>query len=151
MEAITKYKAIDGSEWRTEKEAMSREALFAEIESVMAPLAGSLAIAGFDSDQFYQHEAKTVIACRVAILALAAREFPTFDVFRHKPPEEVRPLSIAGRILDDCGGPLNRAWARFARIDDLGREWQQPYFANNTPANPVQVNHTLETASAVAS
>lgn len=125
---IIKYRADDGSEWKTIAEAVTRDVLCGEIGAVMEPLGDRVRI---DSNQYVQHDPATVIKCRVGILALAAREFPSFDIFSHKPPEEVHPRSIASRILDDLGGPLCRAWNRFSCIDEQGREYEQPYYAIN--------------------
>jgi hypothetical protein len=135
IETITKYRAKDGSEWQTLDKAMEREALCFTVDDAMAPLGPAIRITNHN---YFQHQPPTVIACRAAILKLAAKQFPDYDVFRHEPPQEVHPMSIAGRILDDCGGPIDTAWRRFMRIDELGREWEQPYYARNTPpdANP---------------
>ena len=44
---------------------------------------------------------------------------------------DVHPRSWAGRFFDDSGGPLADAWARLSRIDERGREWQQPYYVDH--------------------
>ena len=129
-EPITRYLAKDGSEWDTISQAIDRESLVDAIADAMQPLGEKRHI---NHDEYVQHDPATVIAARVAILKLCAKEFPSFEVFKHEPPEEVHPMSIAGRILDDCGGPLLLAWGRFMRIDYKGREWEQPYFVGNPP------------------
>ncbi len=136
MQTITKYKANDGCEFKNEHDALKRDQLVAEIDAVMAPINPAPKCR---DHQYAQHDPKVVIACRVAILKLCAREFPSFEIFRHQPPEEVHPRSIAGRILDDNRGPLSSAWYRFMLIDDKGREWEQPYYAANTPADAVKI------------
>ncbi len=40
-------------------------------------------------------------------------------------------LGIVGRYLDDSGKDLYKHWYRFMCIDELYREWQQPFFAGN--------------------
>ena len=46
--------------------------------------------------------------------------------------DEVHPLSIVGRVLDDYGGPVAKAWSRLARFCfDTGREFDQPYFVTH--------------------
>lgn len=136
MKQIAKWQASDGSEWVLPEDAAKREDLLAAIADAMAPLGAERRIR---DGQYVQHDPETVLGCRVAILRLAAKQFPGESIFRHEPPEEVHPFSIAGRILDDCGGPLNRAWGRFMRIDDQGREWEQPYFTTNPPADAVAI------------
>lgn len=45
------------------------------------------------------------------------------------------------RLVDDYDNrKLRHVWYRIMCIDKMGREWQQPYFANNTPENPIQVS-----------
>lgn len=39
---------------------------------------------------------------------------------------------IVGRFLDDSGNKiLYKSWYRFMCIDDMYREWEQPYYATN--------------------
>lgn len=129
---ITKYRTTDGTEFPTEQGAERHEALCQAIAEVMRPLGASRELR---ADDYVQHDPAAVIKARVGILALAA-ERADYPIFRHQPPEEVHPNSAAGRILDDVGGPLRDAWFRFRCTDEFGREWQQPYFAINTPAKP---------------
>lgn len=45
---------------------------------------------------------------------------------------DVHRQGIVGRYLDDCGKiHISNVWYRFMCIDDMYREWQQPYFAIN--------------------
>lgn len=136
MKTVTKFQTDDGCEFNTIADAMNHEDKCREIAAIMAPL-GTVKIK--DSNCYYQHDPATVIRCRVAILKMAARYIDD-PVFRHEPPEEVHPFSIAGRILDDVGGPLRDPWFRFMRIDDLGREWEQPYFVSRPPEDAVCIN-----------
>ena len=66
--------------------------------------------------------------------------------------EYVQHLGVTGDVLykmlyavsgghhpRDASPPWDRAYGRAVCVDDMGREWQQPYYANNTPANPVEV------------
>lgn len=38
---------------------------------------------------------------------------------------------IIGRYLDDSNHQINSIWIRFMCIDDMYREWSQPYYAFN--------------------
>jgi hypothetical protein len=138
MEAITKYKARDGSEWASEAEARATENLLDVVDEIMAPLGPPVSVR---PEEYVQHNAGTVLAARAAIVKLCAKRLPGFPIFHHEPAEEVSPFSVAGRILDDIGGPLSVAWCRFMKIDDQGREWEQPYFVLNTPRKPVLKAH----------
>jgi hypothetical protein len=132
--AITKYVASDGSEWSHSDHAEERDQLCATVSEIMAPLGERPKL---DEEHYHQHDPEVVIACRVAILKVCRKLYPTFKVFYHEPLSEVHPRSVVGRLLDDCGGPLNTAWGRFMCTDDQGREWQQPYYVANPPANAV--------------
>lgn len=40
------------------------------------------------------------------------------------------------RHADDSGSPYSKAWWYYLCMDEMDRQWQQPYFATHTPANP---------------
>jgi hypothetical protein len=82
MQAVTKYRADDGTEWRTPEEATKRDALCWEVGEIMAPLGKRHTVR---SGQFWQHDPAVVIATRVAVLKLCARHFPEHEIFRHEP------------------------------------------------------------------
>ncbi len=129
MKTITKYKADDGTEWTEEAQAMRRDELVAKVAAVMEPL-GTVPKRVSDGEGWLQHDPAIVIAAKQGILDLCkpdfANSFPQFN----EPAAKVHPLSIIGRILDDCpDDPRSRAWNRFCRIDPEGREHQQPFFA----------------------
>lgn len=129
MQSVIKFKADDGSEWSTEVAALKRDRLCARINQAMRPLgpANPLMRAG---KGWVQHDLETVNRCKDAIVEICLEEGlgKSFPVFNNK-GRNIHPLSVAGRILDDYGGPLNEAWNRFCRIDPKGREHQQCYFA----------------------
>lgn len=127
METITKYRANDGCEFSTEAEALKRDHLIAAIDSAMAPMAG---VPELRPDQYYQHLPSVVLACRCSIVLLCRIEYPNTQVFKAE-PASVHPQSFAGRFLGDNPGPLYDAWCRFMRIDNAGREYEQPYYAMN--------------------
>ncbi len=46
-------------------------------------------------------------------------------------PDDVHPSGVS-RVLGDTEGPIARAWESLTRFNfELGREYDQPYFANN--------------------
>ena len=143
MQILTKYRAEDGSEYETEAACLERDALMQRVAASMQPLQipSKGMQEGVDRGKgWYQHNPETVVACRDAILVLccAAKMNEHYPVFNSRGPA-VHPLSIIGRILDDYGGPLNKAWCRFCRIDPLGREHQQCYFAYTAGPEPQHV------------
>lgn len=130
MKIVTMYEAVDGTQFRTAAEAERRDALISEIALALAPLG----VRRPSAYEFIRHDAKVLRGVKGALLAIARRELPGFpDVWRH-PDDEIAPLGIAGRIINDAGpAPLDRAWYRLCCIDDEGREWEQPYFVAHPP------------------
>lgn len=145
MKIITKFKTNDGREFNSEVEAAKHEKLLANIERVMRPLTIPREIAEriSNGEGWYQHKIEDVFAAREGILALArplyAQSYPVFNT----PGKEAHPLSFIGRVLsDNPDDPLGDAWNRFMRIDERGREHQQPYYAYTAgpAANHKQLN-----------
>lgn len=130
MKAVTRYIAVDGSQWNTEAEALTRDALCSHVEAALALLKARPTDAGFDGGaSFVQQESGPALAAKQRIVDLA-RVVTGAAVFANN-AEDIHPQSSAGRILADVGGPLASAWWRFACIDDSFREWGQPYFRSN--------------------
>ncbi len=131
--AFTKYRASDGSEWNTLVEADKRESLCCAVADIMAPLGPAIDLS---DDHYLQHNVATVLAARVGILKLCGRLYPNLQAFHHESLLDIHPMSYVGRLLSEIGGPLyDAAWSRFMRIDSMGREFQQPYYALNGHPN----------------
>lgn len=126
MKTITLYQAVDGSNWPTEAEALTRDALCAEVNEALTPLGPSTDRRHDNGRAFIQHRAEDVLAVKRRVVELCARDID-HEVFG-RPAELVHVRGVAGRILDDTGGPLSVAWGRLARIDDFSREWEQQWF-----------------------
>lgn len=138
MKSITKFQSDDGSEWTTPEQALARDRLCREVNEAMALLPPRPVDRTLDrGERFLQHNRDVVLRAKQAIVDLAWRE-TGHEVFKH-PAADIHPFSVAGRVLDDSGSPLNRAWWRFMCIDDQWREWEQPYFARNPNAAAVAV------------
>ena len=136
MQAIQKFKADDGAEFNTEAACLEYEALGAEVAEVMATLPARPNDDGcrFSNGEGYlQHDAATLHRARVSILKIAQRfaSNPSWIQQTIDDPAGCHP-SWAGRLIDECCSlPVSRAWYRFMCIDKQGREWGQPYYANN--------------------
>ena len=130
MRLINKYQANDGSEWPTEELALKRDQLHAAVATAMAPLGDTPQAVEYGKG-WLQHDPETVAQAKDDILTLCrahlnlAAQYPAFKA----QGRDCHPLSIVGRVLDDVGGPLGKAWSRFCRIDPEGREHQQCYYA----------------------
>lgn len=133
MKKITKYKSIDGDEFDNEQQALERDELVKRVEDAMNPLGER---PDNINDGWIQHDIKDVIRVKCALLELAKPIFKSFTKILkaiEDDPESIHPMSSVGRVLDDCGGPINYAWGRLCCIDAQGREHNQPYFAINGP------------------
>ena len=129
MNAITKYVAKDGSEWKTSEEATSRELLCSAVAHVMNIL--PTPPPGVEEGKgWYQHDLEDVNKAKDGIVEICValgmdRNYP---VFKYRGPD-CHALSGVGRTLSEGPEPLAKAWNRFSRIDEQGREHQQCYFA----------------------
>lgn len=139
MRIITKYQSTDGSEWDDPAKASQRDALCSLVDAAMAPL-GSVPKEVEDGKGWLQHDIEVVHQAMDDILEICRGEGydKSFPVFKHR-GRECHPRSVIGRILDDNGGPLARAWSRFNRIDEQGREHQQSYYAYTAGPRPEHV------------
>ncbi len=139
MKTITKYQANDGSEWSNPEDAEKRDALCVKVDAAMQPL-GTVPKDVSDGNGWLQHDLETVNRAKDAIMEICQSEgfAESFAAFKNK-GRDCHPLSVIGRVLDDFGGPLNRAWNRFCRIDLQGREHQQPFFAYTNGPLPEHV------------
>jgi len=65
------------------------------------------------------------------LFALLVEEYgKTYPIWRELNADDVHPMSYVGRVIDDCGGPLAKAWRMLADYDfSTGRKYSQPYFA----------------------
>lgn len=138
MKAITLYQAVDGSNWPTPREALQRDALCSHVDEAMKLLRPRPSDVGFSNgDSFVQQEEGPWLAAKQRIVDLAYAV--TGDAVFTNIAEDIHPRGLAGRILDDTGGPLAKAWWRFSCIDSQHREWGQPYFVNHPNAEAVCV------------
>ena len=138
MEAITKFRTVDGREFNTESEAVAHEDCLARVQEAMEdwpadPDAGTSCCAFTNGRGYIQLSESLVIGARNRLLDIIAetidhkwiaqsREDPTVD------------YSWVARLLDDYGHCAGRAWYRIGCVDKLWRWWGQPYFRNNPSA-----------------
>ncbi len=127
MRALTLFEADDGSHWETAEAAHERDALCARITLAIKPLGPR---PDLGHGRSVQQERDACLEAKRALVAIALETCGDFPVFKENEPDDIHPMSIAGRIIDDHGGPLARAWSRLCRINwDSFREYDQPYFA----------------------
>lgn len=135
MKEITKYVADDGTEFSTWQDCSAHESLCIEIANIMSVLDW----AKLESEEYIQHDENIFLGVRRQLLYVAKR-FTTMPWIQESIDDPTVHPSWAGRIIDDLNKPLNHAWFRIMCVDSQHREWQQPYYASNTPENPKKVN-----------
>ena len=137
---ITMFEANDGTRFDSLERAETHDLVETTVATIMAvlpdPPAGDF---GNDRRGYWQQNPTMVLKVRVALIELALELKVCNGWFNehieetgHK-PEDFHPLGIAGRIMSEgAPRPLDLAWHRLCRIDDRGREWEQPFFAINS-------------------
>jgi hypothetical protein len=137
VKQITKYQANDGSEWDTEDGAIQRDQMIEEVDRIMEPLGKRPTGHG----EFVQRDLRTVTIITAALFEIADRDGVLkwwIDGQRKAHGRTTRQLihythpSWFLRMLDGNHDPLERAYGRLCCIDKRGREWDQPYFANES-------------------
>lgn len=139
MEQITKFRAVDGSEFDKESDCVSYEALIVEVETIMRKLDPIPEMDGCNFSNGYGFVQQTRAAFLIVKLELLliAKRYTEFHWIQQTVDDDTVHLSYAGRIIDECcPRPVNRAWYRLMCIDKQFREWGQPYYANNPEKAP---------------
>jgi hypothetical protein len=132
MKTKIKYIAKDETEFNTESEVIEHEYLLDQIILIENTyLNGSQNQKVKDNQGYYQHSKTNLSKGWEEVIKSSRPLFKGLDNLYNTPTENIHPLGFGGRVISDCGGPLNKIWWRFSCIDDKGREWQQPYFALN--------------------
>jgi hypothetical protein len=144
MKAITMYEAEDGSRFTDAGEAAKRDGILEAVAAVMAPLGVVPEHDGCDFENghgYYQHDPGTIRSVRLALYELSKEKLRWWtdgQIENHGMTHERLALEVHPswhlRMLDGSCRPLEKAWTRIYRIDSQGREWGQPYFADNTPS-----------------
>jgi hypothetical protein len=138
MKKITKYRANDGSEWDTYKDALVREHMIDFVDSAMAKLKTTPGDSNWEG--YVQHDKNTIFQCKKELFEIANQEGVLkwwIDSQINEHGKTVNELIEAchpswfGRMLDGGHAPLSVAYRRLMCIDDLYREWNQPYYAIN--------------------
>lgn len=132
IKTITVYEASDGARFDTLTLAEKREKLLADVALAMSPL-GSVPKLVSDDKGWVHHTLEAVRKAKHALLDLAAPSLRGISWYQSDKYDEIHVQGVAGRIIDDAGGPVATAWARLRCIDTYGREFNQPYHAINGP------------------
>lgn len=130
MRQITRYQAKDGSEWQRESDAIDRDNLCRVVDEAIG---GFSRTEGIPHGQWVQRSKDELYAVRRRLWAIVLKiHGDDYPKWRQANPDDVEPMSGVGRVLDDSGGPLAKAWSMLARFNfDNCREYDQPFFAIN--------------------
>lgn len=120
---------------------MSLEDKIKEIMSILPPSISFLDSTTDGDDQYplyIQHIPEDVELAQKLFIELVNSELKTdFST------ENINRLGILGRYIDDSGNSLlYNTWSRFMCIDNDYNEWEQPFYAINTPNNKISLNKT---------
>lgn len=136
MQTITKYRANDGTEHKTESDCLRWESDIAAATEALLPLGDRPKLT---HGTYITHDIANCNQARSNLLRLMRVRHPEMPWEKWGDDDsQYHPLGILGRYLDDYGSPFNRAWSRLRCINfDSGREYDQPYFASHEDeANP---------------
>ncbi|MCK9279314.1 MAG: hypothetical protein M0P71_01730 [Melioribacteraceae bacterium] len=134
MKIITKYQAIDGSEWNTEEECNTREKMIEQVDNAMSllkPIPKELNWEGY-----VQQSAEVVKECKRKLFNIVNQkdilgEAIKWQIKKYDTKfEEVYSSWFCG-MLDENNAPLYNAYNRLCNIDKENKEWNQPYYATN--------------------
>ncbi|MBK7362633.1 MAG: hypothetical protein IPJ01_10095 [Micavibrio sp.] len=132
MKKITKYEAIDGKVFNTEKECLEYEKIIEKVDVIMKPFDKRPKGTNFTNGGGYlQHDTNEVNKAKKQITELGN------DIFKCNAD-----FGFIGRYFDDSGYDcLYSAWGRLSNTDSKGREWGQGYFAvNPEKGKQIQLN-----------
>lgn len=121
MKRITIFEATDGSRWDSVEQCIERDRLDKRVRDIEATIPEVPKVA---SVCVHRH---AMLVAKRKVVVMCRELYPDHSVFQHD-ADEIHPMSGAGRILDDCGGPLSRIWYLFMCWHD-DRIYNQPYYA----------------------
>lgn len=133
MQAITQYKAADGSIWNKAADAIARDMQHEQVTNIMARIGAKRHYSdfsrGYDQNGYVQHDLITLRNIKAELIALSRLHSGYLEGRTDTELMSAHP-SWFHRIIDDSS-PLSNAWSRMCSIDDQGREWGQAFFAYN--------------------
>lgn len=123
----TIFIAVDGTEFAYESDCKKYEEAYFEIKPIMDRIPNS----NLGSGQYKQYDTSFLLQIKRDLWKLVIKQFgDSYPVWKTWNADDVHPMSIVGRILDDNGGLISRCWRKLENFNfELGREYQQPYFA----------------------
>lgn len=128
MKKITIYECNDGTRFDSEKQALEYDALLLKCDSINDIIGHKVEL---EYDQYVQRNAETVKKQWKVFCNIVAEYIPDYAQRAKECGDGTRHRSHIGRIIGDYNIKcLYSLYYRFECIDEQGREYQQPYFAN---------------------
>ena len=135
MQEVTKFKSIDGRLFDTPLECTSHESMLEQIKNAMSllkPKPENDNCKFANGDGYIQQNVSDVLKAMVEVVTVADPGINKSQMQSFLSDPFACRNGIIGRYLSDCGNNAAwEAWSRFMCIDDLGREWGQPYYASH--------------------
>lgn len=127
MKAITKFQALDGTEFSDKDKCCNYELLCEEIAKLMEPWPE----VNVKGTGFVQADKATVLRIQRSMVAIFERDHWKDRHTRWAAEADVPAgMTLIGRYVDDAGvGPERRVWGRLALLDKMFRQYEQPYYA----------------------
>ncbi len=125
MKTIESYEAIDGTKFFNRGQCERYESELRLVSEIKIP--NSKLWHG----TYKQHDRQSLLAIKRAVFALVLQKFgDSYPEWRKWDADDVHQMSIVGRVVSEGSGPITNAWNQLGRFNfDLGREYDQPYFA----------------------
>ena len=136
MRTITKYCAYDGTEFLTPQACEEYEHKGTLLKEALRPL-GDQPNFRSSREGWVQHSPYNHLRAKRDVMLLSLHVFdcfPDVKAYVQADPDGVSLMSIASRIIDECGdAALRMAWWRLSVIDRHHREFSQSYYVINGP------------------
>lgn len=140
MKAVTRYEANDGSLHVQPDDALARDRIIAQVDSLMAalePIPTDDGCRFANGHGWVQQRPEVVATVKRGLIDLGEPWLGWW--YEKQRTEHGKTLddllnahaSWFGRMLDGSCPPLEYAWHRMCAIADDGREFGQPFYANN--------------------
>ena len=128
MKKITIYECNDGTRFDSEKQALEYDVLLSKCNSINDAIGREVKL---EYDQYVHRNAETVKKQWREFCNIVAATITDYAQMANECGNGIRHRSHIGRIIGDYNIKcLCSLYYRFECIDEQGREYQQPYFAN---------------------
>lgn len=128
MKKITIYECNDGTRFDSEEQALEYDVLLSECNYINDVIGRKVEL---EYDQYVQRNAETVKKQWRVFCNIVAAAIPDYAKMAKECGNGTRHRSHIGRVIGDYNIKcLQNLYYRFECIDEQGREYQQPYFAN---------------------